>query len=142
MPKEAELSISLRNRIKALRDAGWTLQKIAIDIKCSPNTVKYTLDREKVTGDFKARERNGRSRKLSNRAVRFLFKKPEGQEKTACNLMDECNKCLPEKEVSRSTVSRRLRKNGKHGRVAVRITLLRKSNIVKRLEFAKHTRTG
>ena len=71
MPKKAELFISKRRGIKASRDAGWTLRKIAIDIKCSPNTMKYTLDRVKETGDFE-RKKNERPRKLSNRAVRLL----------------------------------------------------------------------
>lgn len=72
MPKKAELFISQRSRIKALRDAGWTLQKIAADIKCFPNTAKYTLDREKETDDFKTRKRTGRPRKFFNRTVRLL----------------------------------------------------------------------
>ena len=35
MTKVAELTIAQRSRIKALRDVGWTLRRIAADIKCS-----------------------------------------------------------------------------------------------------------
>ena len=52
--------------------------------------------------------------------------------------MDGWNTSLPENEqISRSTVSRRLRENGLHGRVAVKKSLLHKDNIKKRLKLAK-----
>ena len=52
--------------------------------------------------------------------------------------MDRWNTSFPEnKQVSRSTVSRRLCENELHGSVAVKKPLLRKANIRKRLKFAK-----
>ena len=52
--------------------------------------------------------------------------------------MDGWNTTLPKnKQLSRSTVSRRLCENGLHVRVAVKKPLLRKANIRKRLKFAK-----
>lgn len=139
MTKVAELTIAQRSRIKALRDVGWTLRRIAADIKCSPNTVKYTLDREKETGNFETKKRNGRPRKLSDKTVKYLrLASLRDRKKTARELRDECNKLLPKiEQVSRSTVSRRLCENGLYGRVAVRKPLLREVNVRKRLEFAK-----
>lgn len=137
MPKVAELTTEQRIRIKALRDDGWTLRRIAADIKCSPNTVKYTLDREKETGDFETKKRNGRPRKLSDKKVKYLrLACLTGRKKTARELMDECNKLLPKNEqVSRSTVTRRLCENGLYGRVAVRKPLLHEVNIVSNAEM-------
>ena len=60
--------------------------------------MKYTLDLgEKETGKFEARKRSGCPRKLSETTVQFLcLSSLRDRKKTACELIDKCNKLLPE----------------------------------------------
>ena len=55
-----------------LKNVGWTLRRIAGDIKCFPNTLKHILHREKETGEFAAGKRSGQPRKFSEKTVQFL----------------------------------------------------------------------
>lgn len=44
-PKRAKLAIDM-GKVKALRNAGWTLEKIADEMGCSPQTIANKLQKE------------------------------------------------------------------------------------------------
>ena len=69
MAKKRELTREDRARVKALYDAGWSYRRIGRDLQCSPNTVKYTLDRQNVTNSHQ--NRKGRGRKKYFRTDKF-----------------------------------------------------------------------
>ena len=85
-------------------------QKIAASIKCCPNTVKYTLDKEKETGEFEAKKRREQPRNFSEKTLQFLhLTSLKDRKKSVHELMDKCNKLLSENsQVSKSAVSQRL----------------------------------
>ena len=61
-----ELTRELRARIKALFYAGWSYCHIGKDLKCSPSTVKYTLDRHDDDATNSHQNRKGRGRRKNN----------------------------------------------------------------------------
>ena len=135
-----ELTRELRARIKALFDAGWSYCRIDKDLKCSPITVKYTLDRHDATNSHQNRKGRGRRKKqLSDRRVKHLkILSLRDRRKTSRELRDEINTTMTNgATVSSRTVRRKLGEEGLVGRIAAKKPLLREQNRVKRLIFAK-----
>ncbi|KAL9937968.1 hypothetical protein V8E36_003513 [Tilletia maclaganii] len=72
--KRPPFAPSRRGRIQRMRDNGATIVKIAETTRCSPATVRYTLQRFKETGSHKTHARAGRPPKLSGRQVRAVLR--------------------------------------------------------------------
>ena len=97
-----ELMSEQRVRIKALFDAGWSYCHIAKDLRCSPSTVKYTLDETNSH-----QNRKGRGRKKSVKHLKILSLKD--RRKTSRELRDEINTTMTNgAKVSSRTVRRKL----------------------------------
>ena len=120
-----------RVRIKALFDAGWSYCRIAKDLRCSPSTVKYTLDRHDAT--------NSHQNCLSDRQVKDLkILSLKDRRKTSRELRDEINTTMTNgAKVSSRTVRRKRGEEELVGRIAAKKPLLKEKNRVKRLKFAK-----
>uniref|UniRef100_A0A3B4UFJ5 Transposase IS30-like HTH domain-containing protein n=1 Tax=Seriola dumerili TaxID=41447 RepID=A0A3B4UFJ5_SERDU len=103
-----ELTSEQRVRIKALLDAGWSYRRIAKDLRCSPSTVKYTLDRQ-------------------------FTPEPKGESEASQNSQSTPQRLM----VSSRTVRRKLGEERLVGRTAAKKPLLKEKNRVKRLKFAK-----
>ena len=92
MAKVKEQTSEQRVRIKALFDVGWSYHRLATDLRCSPSTVKYTLDRHDATNSHQNRKGRGRKKKLSDRQVKHLkILSLKDRRKTSRELRDEIN---------------------------------------------------
>lgn len=122
-------------RIKALFDAGWSYRCIVKDGRCSPSTVKYTLDRHDVTSSHQNWKGRGRKKKLSDTQVKHLkILSLKDQRKTSRELRDEINNTV----TNGATVSSRtMREVGLVGRIAAQKPLVKEKNRVKLLKLAK-----
>lgn len=104
MSPKKELSTFQRIAIVALRNAGFSYQKIANQVNCSKNGVVYNLKRYKETNSERSRHRSGRPEKLSEADVRKLkitaLKNRKLVLREHMELLNSCLKC----SVSRNTV--------------------------------------
>ena len=104
-------------------------------MRCSPSTVKYTLDRHDATNSHQNRKGRGRKKKLVKHLKILSLK---DRRKTSRELRDEINTTMTNgATVSSRTVRRKLGEEGLVGRIAAKKPLLREKNRVKRLKFAK-----
>lgn len=72
MGKKRELKATELAQIVSLRDAKWTLKRIAEYVRCSISTVTYTLSKFKKTGSFGLRSGRGRKSALTDSDERYL----------------------------------------------------------------------
>lgn len=129
MQERSEI-ISLYQEKKSFREIGRIVNR-------SPSTVKYTVDRMKLTNSNINRSGRGRHSLLSEKDhcyVRLIAKRD--RRKTLPEISSEFNSGR-EFPVSHSTIRKSLLRWGMFGRVAAKKPLLRKQNIRKRLAFAK-----
>ncbi len=116
---------------------GWTLARIAKDVKCCISTVQYTTKRFKELKTFENRHGRGRPVLLNEKESRALkIHCLRNRTKPLSLLTAEINLTRSVK-VSISTVRRSLKKWGLFGRVAATKPLLRKANIKKRLAWTR-----
>ena len=139
MVRKRRLTKEDRQTIITLRSVGLSFWEIAKQAKVSVSTVSYTIKRHLETGGNSDRKRSGRPKDTTQSEDKFLRvnslrdRRLTGQQLQAQLHTGRC------KEVSVSTVKRRLWAAGLTGRVAVRKPLLRWQNMKKRLAWAmKH----
>ena len=142
MVKKGELSIEDRAGILTLHKAGYSTRQIVKKLgnTVSQTTVVYTIKLYRETGSFKSRSRSGRPRATSAVEDRHTVVKSKRKRLlTAPDQKSELNSTRSTR-VSTSTIQRRLREEGLKGRVAAKKPLLRRVNVIKRLNWAKHHR--
>lgn len=139
MAKSKQLSIEVRSAIITLHNEGKPYREIASKLKISLKGVQTTITRHRATGSLKDRPRSGRPKATTEVEDRnIVITSKRNRRMTAPEIRAQVNQSRPN-PVSVTTVKRRLRAAGLHGRVAVRKPLLRKINKQKRLQWAlKH----
>ncbi|CAK9824990.1 Transposable element Tc1 transposase [Anthophora retusa] len=137
MSGKKELSIETRALIVSHHSIGKSNREIAKLLKLNRRTVDYNVKKYEDTGSLSNKKRSGRPKittPAEDRAITIISKR--NRRKTAPEITAEINASRPE-PVSLTTVKRRLRKAGLHGRIAMRKPLLRKQNKAKRLAWAR-----
>ena len=139
MARKRQLTKEDRQTIITLKSVGLSFREIAKKAKVSVSTVSYTIKRHLETGGNSDRKRSGRPKATTESEDKFLrVNSLRDRRLTGQQLQAQLNTGRS-KQVSVSTVKRRLRAAGLTGRVAVRKPLLRWQNKKKRLAWAmKH----
>ncbi|XP_055910544.1 uncharacterized protein LOC129944907 [Eupeodes corollae] len=133
MVKVKELTIETRSAIMTLIKEGYSQREIATKLKISKGAVHRTIRRYSSTGGFKDKPRSGRPRVTTKTEdLHIITISKRSRKKTAPEIRTEIND-IREEPLSVSTIQRRLRHAGLFGRVAVRKSLLRPQNKIKRL---------
>ena len=132
-----ELQVSERSRIVALRDAKWTIKRIAADVGCSMSTVNYTLARFKTTGSNNSKPGRGRKSVLTKSDERYIAQSATRNRRATLSELTNFFNVSRKQKICETTLRKSLRKQGMRGRVACRKPLLSPVNIKKRLLFAK-----
>ena len=131
------LTLEKRALIVAFRQVGLSIREIAKKIKVPRSTVFDTIKRFSETKSNIDRKRSGRSKITTNAEDKsIVLESKRCMKKTAPEIQADFNRSH-EKNISVSTVQRRLRSAGLYGRIAVRKPLLRAINKKKRLVWAK-----
>ena len=126
-----------RQTIITLKNVGLSYREIAKKVKVSVSTVSFTIKRKSETGANFDRKRSGRPKATTESEDKFLrVNSLRDRRLTGQQLQAQLNSGRS-KQVSVSTVKRRLRAAGLTGRVAARKPLLRRQNKTKRLAWAK-----
>lgn len=139
MARKKQLTIEERQTIITLKNVGLSYREIAKKVKVSVSTVFFTIKRHSETGGNSDRKRSGRPKATTKSEDKFLrVTSLRDRRLTGQQLQAQLNSGRS-KQVSVSTVKRRLRAAGLIGRVAARKPLLRHQNKTKRLSWAmKH----
>ena len=129
-----------RQTIITLKNVGLSYREIAKKVKVSVSTVFFTIKRHLETGGNSDRKRSGRPKATTESEDKFLrVNSLRDRRLTGQQLQAQLNSGR-NKQVSVSTVKRRLGAAGLIGRVAARKPLLRRQNKKKRLAWAKKHR--
>ncbi|XP_029639705.1 uncharacterized protein LOC115214815 [Octopus sinensis] len=136
MPKTRVLSECERGQIVAHHEDGMSQRQIAQKMKCSRCAVQTTLKRFRETKDVKTIQRTGRKKVTSPRDDRSIIRQSlRNKRKTSLELFSDFN------EASTSQISRTLRRKlveyGLKGCKASKKPWVSKSNMEKRLQWAK-----
>lgn len=137
MPKTKELSIEMRALIVSNHRIGKSNRQIARELNISRQTVDYNVNKFASGGSLSNKKRSGRpvtTTPAEDRQIVMISKR--NRRKTAPEIAAEVS-VGRRKQISVTTVKRRLGKAGLHGRVAVRKPLLRKKNKQKRYAWAQ-----
>ena len=130
------LDESTRLRIVTLsQDAHWSTKQIAHKVNCSREAVSLVLSRYRERGTAKDKPGRGRKRKLSNRECKEMARQAK-KGKPATELA-RTRAIKTKKEVSRSTVSRALRKEGLRNLKVKDVEALSAENKAERLKYSK-----
>jgi len=135
-----ELTVQKRASILTLRNEGYLHAEIGRKLQISKSTVIYTLKRHQESGQNETKKLEGRPRMTTRKEDRYIIiicKK--NRRKTTAEIRAEVCQAF-HKDLSITTVKRRLINSGLNGRNAKKKPLIRKINRVKRLEWAReHT---
>uniref|UniRef100_A0A0F8APK2 Transposable element Tc1 transposase n=1 Tax=Larimichthys crocea TaxID=215358 RepID=A0A0F8APK2_LARCR len=139
MARKRQLTMDERQTIITLENVGLSYRGIAKKFKVSVNTVFFTTKTHSQTGGNSDRKRSDRPKATTESEDKFLrVHSLRDRRLTGQQLQAQLNSGHS-KQVSVSTVKRRLRAEGLKGRVAARKPLLRCQNETKRLSWAmKH----
>ena len=139
MGKAKELSKDLWEKVVELYKTGKGYKKIPKELRMSINSVQTLIKKWKMRGSVETKPRSGRPTKISattaRKIVRDAKKTPQTTSGEIHNSLKTCGVV-----VSRCTIRRHLKKDGFHGRLAKRKTLLRKCHKVSCLQYAKQHR--
>jgi len=136
-----EITVQERASIVTLRNEGYSHAEIGRKLQISKSTVTYTLKRHQETGQNESRKREGRPRITTTKEDRYIkIISKRNRRKTAPEIRAEVCQIF-HKDLSVTTVKRRLINSGLNGRIAKRKPLIRKINAVKRLEWAQEHAT-
>lgn len=138
MPRGKPLSVETRSAILTLHQEEYSVRNIASRLNLKKSTVNLTVRRFEQTGTLADRNRPGRPRTTSrgeDERIKLLSKR--NRRLTAPEITAEMNRTR-NRNVSVSTVKRRLKEANLHGRIATRKPLLRRGNKQKRLQWAKN----
>ena len=144
MARTIQLSKEKRQSIITLRQEGQSIRKISRILNVSSSAVTKTIKPYDETGSYEDRPRTGRPRVTSDAEDKLIRVTSQGNRKlTAPQIKSHINasQSSSSRHISTSTVKRRLRESGLHGRIAAKKPLLRKNN-KKRLVWAKKHRNG
>lgn len=132
--------LDIRERIVSFSFEGKSCREIAKMLKVGKSTVSDLLKKYNSGGGLSDRPRSGRPRKTTQKIDRVIRRKSVADvRKTATCIAEELRQ-ENLSDVSRSTVSRRLRDFGLFGRVGVRKPFISKKNKAARLQFARDHR--
>uniref|UniRef100_A0AAZ3PM41 Paired domain-containing protein n=1 Tax=Oncorhynchus tshawytscha TaxID=74940 RepID=A0AAZ3PM41_ONCTS len=124
-----------------LRHEGQSIRNISRTLKVSSSAIAKNIKRYDETGSHEDRHRKGRPRVTSAAEDRFIRVSSLGnQQLTAPQIAAQINasQSSSNRHISTSTVQRRLRESGLHGRIAAKKPLpLKDTNNKKRLAWAK-----
>lgn len=137
MRKKITLDREKRAVINAFHKEGLSVREIANKMKIPKSTVQDTINRFRKTASNNDRKRTGRPKITTaseDRVITLISKRD--RRKTAVEIQADFNRGC-DKNVSASTIKRRLRNTGLFGRVAVSKPLLRRGNKLKRLRWAQ-----
>lgn len=134
--KSEELSTFLRARIVTLHDEGKTLREIGKIVKRPFSTVRYIINKYKITGSVENLPRSGRPKILNDREERAILKEVQKDPKISAQTLASNIAEAKGKSVCAETVRKVIRNAGYNGRVARRKPFISEQNRVKRLEFA------
>lgn len=135
MPKHT--NIQVRELVIHHSQQGKVSREIADLLQIDKSTVNRIINKFKTTNSLKDKPRSGRPRKTTARTDKIIKRKSVADpRKTAVDIANELrDENLA--DVSRSTVSRRLKEVGLIGRIGVKKPLIKPKNKKIRLEFAK-----
>lgn len=137
MGRKAELGVEQRAVIVALSKEGYTTRIIAQKVNVSQYAVVATLKRMRETASNASRKRSGRPRSTSESEDKFIcLQSKRKRTRTAPEIHAQFNSSR-ETPVSVSTIKRRLNAYGLKGCIAAKKPLLRRKNILKRLNWAR-----
>lgn len=135
MPKHTNLQ--LREAVINLYQSGKVSREIANSLLINKSTVNRMIAKYKLTNSLADKPRSGRPRKTTKRVDKIIKRKSiTDVKKTAMDISRE----LREEnlaDVSRSTISRRLKEVGLIGRAGVKKPLISAKNKKARLDFAR-----
>ena len=129
-----------KGKIAALVDQGWGARRIARHYKWKKSSVQHYVSEYKSTGKFVRKTHNsGRKRKTSAKTDRFIARSVKGTAEKRRKSSREIQNELQAGGViiSQSTIKRRLIEQGLRAHIPTKKPLLRKVNILKRLQWAK-----
>jgi transposase len=133
MVRTAQISKEKWQSITTLRHEGQSIWKISRTLKVSSNAVAKTIKRYDETGSHEDRHRKERPRVTS--AAENKLKLPASEIAAQINASQSSSNG----HISTSTVQKRLRESGLHGRNASKKPLLKDTNNKKRLAWSnKH----
>lgn len=132
MVKTKNLSVRERAEIIGLPKIKKSNREIAKLLKISRRTVDYNVKKFLNTNEVTDKKKCGRPRKTTTFEDKLIVRLSSRKRRLTAS---EINIGL--KNISVSTVKRRLREVGLNGRVAVKKPLLRKANVKKRLKWAR-----
>ena len=125
MARKRQLTKEDRQTIITIKSVGLSFWEIAKEAKVAVSTVSYTIKRHLETGGNSDRKRSGRPKATTQSEDKILrVNSLRDRRLTGQQLQAQLNTGRS-KEVSVSTVKRRLRSAGLTGRVAIRKPLLR-----------------
>ena len=131
MARNKEISSDIRQSVIVLRQENYSYREIAKKLSISVNAVMTTLQRYAKTGSNKDRKRSGRPRVTSKSEEKHLrLSSLRNRRLTVPQLTSKVNETRTT-PVSDSTVRRRLKAAGLHGRISSKKPLLRPQNRVK-----------
>ena len=136
MARTTKLSKEKRQSIITLRHEGQSIRKISRTLKVSSTAVAKTIKRYDETGSHENRHRKGRPRDTCTADDTFIgVTSLRNHQLTATQIGAQVNasQSSSNRHISTSTVQRRLRESGLHGRIAVKKPLLKETNNNKRL---------
>lgn len=131
-------AIQLRKIVVKLSREGKTSREISVLLSIGKTTVNNIINKFETTGSVADRPRSGRPRKTSVRVDRLLRKKSLIDVRKSAGMIAQELRDENLADVSRITVSRRLRDIGLFGRIGVKKPLISKKNQRARLQFAEN----
>jgi transposase len=136
--REHEIPLEERGEMVGLRKAGWTLEMIADELKCSVNAVRYNLEKKKKFGSTIDRPRSGRPRVTCESQDKYIrVASLMDRFRPAHEIAQNVFKRKSKKTVSNQTVRNRLVEAGLNGRIARNKPKLTKKQRQARLRWAK-----
>lgn len=140
MGRSSDLTAFEKARILSLNEEGKSLRQISVAVGRSVCAIQNTIKKYKIERKFlcvREKKEHKDTKKLSARDEKYLFLlSKRNRRKTVPALTDELN-VTRDNPVSKSTVRRSLLSFGMDGRVACKKPLLRRANVLKRLNFAR-----
>ena len=142
MARTTQLSKENQQSIITLRHEGQSIWKISRTLKVSSSVVTKTIKHYDETSSHEDHHRKGRPRVTSTAEDKFIrVTSLRNRQLTAPQNAAHVNASQSSinRHISTSTVQRRLRESGLHGRIAAKKPLLKETNNNKRLALAtKH----
>lgn len=133
-------AIQLRKVVVKLSKEGKSSREISALLTIGKTTVNNILNKFKTTGSVADRPRSGRPRKTTTRVDKLIRRKSVVDVRKTAGMIAQELRDENLANVSRITVSRRLRDVGLFGRVGVKKPLISTKNQRARLQFAENHR--